>query len=611
MELAYIWTDKFKVLSNFSCKFCSDIDVDINNNIFSIKELDDKRDPFKGFYGKGIKDLKVIVGENGSGKSTVMELIKILCCTAEKDIKRRSPDSFNAFVLFRESKDKYFYLAQGNVPFEKSIKGIKKETIKKDGERINGLEFVYYSNLFEYGEKLKNNYPSLFDISTIGEVKSSFHSLENEMGGEITYDFVADYFNNSEINRQVELVFSKKIKTPFKLPEKLNLSIAEIDSLFDPYIPDSSYSRKDRMILKGISSFISQFDYEKQMPVKYNNQDAFKYSLLKTALVAYIKEKSQNTETGVALASYKVEDEIIYKVITEITTQNIDEKFIQFFELFKNYSDYYVFDGKKLHKALCDISIFLSKKGTLLNDKSAFYFSRKDKTDEEFRNILEKYFNLNFFPTIINFKWYNLSSGEIQFLNLLSRINELKVLSDSKNVVFMIDEGEITLHPEWQRQYVKFIVDNLTTLFPNTEFQLILSTHSPIILSDILDQDIKYLGKKNDSIKTFGANIYELYSRSFAMNYVMGDYARKKIEELLGDLFKLKNASEKNSIKINQAKYTELEQTINVIGDEPIRLRLLEILDAIPNNFTDLTKELNMAKKRVQELEKRMENEKI
>jgi predicted ATP-binding protein involved in virulence len=46
------------------------------------------------------------------------------------------------------------------------------------------------------------------------------------------------------------------------------------------------------------------------------------------------------------------------------------------------------------------------------------------------------------------------------------------------NGIILIDEAELHLHPKWQRT----LISRLSTTFPNCQF--ILSTHSPLVISD-------------------------------------------------------------------------------------------------------------------------------
>jgi hypothetical protein len=241
---------------------------------------------------------------------------------------------------------------------------------------------------------------------------------------------------------------------------------------------------------------------------------------------------------------------------------------------------------------------------------SAFVYLNNEEIRSEFYSCVKDYFDHPFFPSLITFQWNDLSTGEINFLNILSRLFEIKRLSDAKHVVFMIDEGDITLHPEWQRQYISFLVQNIGLLFPGLTYQMIITTHSPIILSDIPNFDIKYMNAESSQaeMKTFGSNIIDLYAKPFVMNHVMGDFAKKKIEKLLGNLYTTKKELVNNKLSITIREYQKFVNQISIIGDEVISKRLTEILDSIPQNNQTLRMELEAAKKRVSDLENKLEN---
>jgi ABC-type cobalamin/Fe3+-siderophores transport system ATPase subunit len=78
------------------------------------------------------------------------------------------------------------------------------------------------------------------------------------------------------------------------------------------------------------------------------------------------------------------------------------------------------------------------------------------------------------------FPWTSLSSGEkqllIQFLEVL--------LQESRSVIFIADEPEISLHVTWQENLLSAIRDL------NENAQLIIATHSPDIVADFSDKVI-------------------------------------------------------------------------------------------------------------------------
>jgi ABC-type glutathione transport system ATPase component len=90
---------------------------------------------------------------------------------------------------------------------------------------------------------------------------------------------------------------------------------------------------------------------------------------------------------------------------------------------------------------------------------------------------------------------YQLSSGEKQILAILLTV----LVEDRKPYVLFMDEPEVSLHVDWQKQ----LIDLILRLNPNV--QIILTTHSPAVImngwidhvtevSDITDQDVKKNG---------------------------------------------------------------------------------------------------------------------
>ena len=72
-----------------------------------------------------------------------------------------------------------------------------------------------------------------------------------------------------------------------------------------------------------------------------------------------------------------------------------------------------------------------------------------------------------------------LSSGEKQIVFRLGFI--LKNLDSTENCVVFIDEPEISLHPKWQLQFKKILLE----IFHDKNVQIIIATHSPYIFGEI------------------------------------------------------------------------------------------------------------------------------
>ena len=87
---------------------------------------------------------------------------------------------------------------------------------------------------------------------------------------------------------------------------------------------------------------------------------------------------------------------------------------------------------------------------------------------------------------------YQLSSGEKQMLCILLTV----LVEDNLPYVLFMDEPEVSLHFEWQKQ----LIDLILKLNPN--IQLIMTTHSPAVIingwgshvtevTDITSEDVK------------------------------------------------------------------------------------------------------------------------
>ncbi|MFP3631520.1 AAA family ATPase, partial [Burkholderia sp. SIMBA_045] len=159
------------------------------------------------------------------------------------------------------------------------------------------------------------------------------------------------------------------------------------------------------------------------------------------------------------------------------------------------------------------------------------------KTFEDFMSLYQDSVIIRPF---FNFRWRNMSSGERAFFNIFSRFYSIvdgeELLDNLKeNLLIIIDEGDLYLHPEWQKRFLKELLDFLPIIFINKigrqrNLQLIFTTNSPIPASDLLSYNTIFLEKGVDSkgeeitvVKdslneqkdTFGANIHTLLSDSF------------------------------------------------------------------------------------------------
>ena len=88
-------------------------------------------------------------------------------------------------------------------------------------------------------------------------------------------------------------------------------------------------------------------------------------------------------------------------------------------------------------------------------------------------------------PHATHIDLYQLSSGEKQIVTFFAYL--LFGLQDTNQSLFIVDEPEVSLHLQWQRQFV----DTLLEL--NPEIQLIFATHAPEIIGRHRDKAFKLI----------------------------------------------------------------------------------------------------------------------
>lgn len=148
-----------------------------------------------------------------------------------------------------------------------------------------------------------------------------------------------------------------------------------------------------------------------------------------------------------------------------------------------------------------------------------------------------------------NSSFSKLSSGEKQLvysvsslLYHLSNLNSIHytddyIAYDTVNIV--LDEIELYYHPEWQKRYVNYLLTHISSFeLPNIRsVNICFVTHSPYILSDIPDNYTLKLSDEKlsaETSRTFAANIHDLLANDFFLqDGFMGEFARKKINETI------------------------------------------------------------------------------
>ena len=144
-----------------------------------------------------------------------------------------------------------------------------------------------------------------------------------------------------------------------------------------------------------------------------------------------------------------------------------------------------------------------------------------------------------------------MSSGERQMLYCLSYVlyhikNIQSVREDENrvayhNICLIFDEAELYYHPDYQRRFLGMLLEAISWCNIDSEkihsIQILVVTHSPFILTDMLTQNTLYLKEgevRSVKQQTFGGNYYDLLNKSFFFEKsAVGDVASKVMTELI------------------------------------------------------------------------------
>ena len=152
-------------------------------------------------------------------------------------------------------------------------------------------------------------------------------------------------------------------------------------------------------------------------------------------------------------------------------------------------------------------------------------------------------------------------------MTLLAVLND-KLKGTRNDTLICIDEGDLYLHPAWQIDFLHNLNKMLPKFF-NAKLQLVLTSHSPFLLTDlprdnvIILEDKHVVNKFEFPVRTFGSNLYELYNNAFFLEGKrFGSFAEAHIKNITN---KIKDS------ELQGAELDSVEKFIDMIGDKLLR----------------------------------------
>jgi predicted ATP-dependent endonuclease of OLD family len=431
-------------------------------------------------YSIRIKDNRlIVVGENGSGKSTIL---KIIYHTLSCDWDALRAFSFKNIILYFDKDVKIDISSEclDNIFSIKDIDRVVYDQLSYARMRRNAVDGLLNSVIRmkqqDYGkreenlEKINYNtpYPKKYyqDIMNDPAVKKLFSITEN----------IYKYFD-------VQILY---LPTYRRIEEQLKNIFPNTDS------DDWTKSRRRQVSEHSIELIeFGMADVEEAVKRSQERLNVFSRTRQNKLTLGYFSEIIEKQYEKVNVdeirnLSEKEISAILSRIDSNILTKHQQSEIIKILNQVRDTNEQ---PGNVQEKIICHYFLNL----ILFNNE----ISREEKGIKDFVDKCNKYLLSNIIEyddqsftcsvynridnkTIKNEKieFQNLSSGEKQIVSLFSHLN----LASKNRVFVFIDEPELSLSVDWQRMFLVDILDSPSCV------GLIATTHSPFVFDNALEK---------------------------------------------------------------------------------------------------------------------------
>lgn len=553
-ELVYTYIEKMDTGIKNSEIFFSD------RHKFKLKDrnlfyIEDKN---RRFFGEKISNLSLIVGKNGVGKSSLLDLISF----SNKNINlRRGRNSyFNIFHL----RDNIFFI-EGSPSLINKISNMRSNTgifmtignnkfvtpdsqisIELQISLIRSSPIVDWFNRDSYRTFNSHSSPIIRNVKHVESAENVFRFIVEAKNSNVTKPKIFLKVNQKQLYSSNspaildELYGNDRITDiedvlPEQLKRRLRLKVGENSISFNSRIVQNYYFRKHKIhffivqVLEKYLLNLIEFLEKSGEPrkrifniIKESNGEYF--NRLREVDLFYLREDY--------ISEQFLKDKIAF-------LENIVNDLRDWGERIKYFEGKSSRDTPFINRDALKILISNFKN----SEEYGHFQGNAYKIEVSSSSLSNKDINFNFiellmveFSELFSVQFENLSDGEIVYFNTFSSIfmEIRKASKDGRDCVLVLDEPDLNLHPEWCRRFIDDCI-TLVNNYSDVNIQFIIATHSPYMISDVPKENVFSLEVKEKMVeikraeKSFAANIIDILSDTFFLDYSIGEFARKKI----------------------------------------------------------------------------------
>jgi predicted ATP-binding protein involved in virulence len=550
----------------------------VDENIIVSRKLNDRYIP--NFFDISesackIKLLSAIVGQNGVGKSTILDCIRsifvehtysmphnISTVLVEVNGETKVLISDSKVNLVLDHNDDTNSSVKRDFKIESVLKSEKEVISYKELEVVDILEYqsLYYSPHFDLKYNSKFSEVDGYDISLDQFIKLDLLETDkwgtNENG--IRFDLHDELLLKNSM-RQIEFLNSSIFKNNLVFREVFNLPNYNTGILYirDVVIPEFNDTPNPlRPIIKVIlekvknenKNWIIIRDENSHLEDKIQQALINRHFLERFVIKAFISTViDQMEKRNTWLEEGKIEDPYNIDRFKHSSAKDV---------LFYFIKESYIESGKKKHPIFNykEILPFFSTLESLFaNETNPNYVTKQyiRLKLEDLKEVLELHKKivldlLHYYPAydgLIDKTDYtngfiafrptdrNMSSGENALLNFFSKlysfiennlVEQSKSLPDKRKYILLLDEADLGFHPVWKKRYVDAILKTLPFFFESLKvipnLQIIITTHDPLTLSDLPINNVTFLQKDNGFCNAISDNGNNKIQKTFGAN---------------------------------------------------------------------------------------------